>query len=172
MVGFLFKRFLRSRKGTTAIEFALIALPFFLLLFGIIETTMIYFANAVLENGLEVVARKIRTGQVQTQSLSEQDVKNLLCAEIDALLACDAHLAIDIRPSSGFSGVTFTNPLDGGGNLRTDFTFDPGKAGEVVLARAFYTWDVMTPLIAGFLANTAGGDRLLISSIAFRNEPF
>jgi len=167
-----FKRFLRSRKGVTAIEFALVAMPFFMFLFGILETVLVFFANAVLENGLEIVARKIRTGEVQQQNMTEQQFKQLLCNEISALLDCDAHLAIDIRPSGTFAGAQFDDPLDGSGNLRTDFTFDPGHAGDVILARAFYRWDVMTPLIGQFLSNMSAGDRLLVSSVAFRNEPF
>lgn len=172
MVGSPFKSFARSTKGVTAVEFALVAMPFFLLLFGILETVLVFFANAVLENGLEVVARKIRTGEVQTQNMSEAQFKQLLCNEVSALLACDSHLALDVRPSSNFASIQFTDPLDGGGNLRTDFTFDPGNAGQVILARAFYRWDVMTPLIGATMSNMANGERLLVSSIAFRNEPF
>ncbi len=167
-----FKRFLRSRKGAAAVEFALVATPFFLLLFGILETVLVFFANAVLENGLEIVARKIRTGQVQAQNMTEQQFKQLLCAEISALLACDAHLAFDIQPTSNFSSVQFTDPLDSNKNLRTDFVFDPGQAGDVIVARAFYRWDVMTPLIGATMSNMANGERLLVSSVAFKNEPF
>jgi Flp pilus assembly protein TadG len=155
-----------------AIDFALVAMPFFLFLFGTLEIVLVFFANAVLENGLEIVARKIRTGEVQAQNMTEQQFRQILCDEISTLLACDAHLATDVRPSGNFAGAQFTDPLDGNGNLRTDFKFDPGHAGDVILARAFYRWDVMTPLIGQFLSNMSDGDRLVVSSMAFRNEPF
>lgn len=172
MLRSLLNRFLRTREGATAVEFALVATPFFLLLLGLLETVTIFFANAVLENGLETVARKIRTGEVQARGLTETEFKQLLCNEVSVLLRCDAHLAIDVRPSSDFSGVDFTDPLDENGYLRTDFVFEPGQGGDVILARAFYRWDVMTPLLGSLYSNMADGERLLVSSIAFRNEPF
>ena len=45
------RRFRRNRRGSAAVEFALIATPFFALLFAIIETSIVFFAGQVLETG-------------------------------------------------------------------------------------------------------------------------
>lgn len=45
----LLRRFRRNRRGSAAVEFALIAPLFFGLLFAIIETAMTFFAGQVLE---------------------------------------------------------------------------------------------------------------------------
>jgi len=42
-------RFRRSRRGSVAVEFALVAPLFFALLFAIIETAIVFFAGQVLE---------------------------------------------------------------------------------------------------------------------------
>ncbi len=43
--GRLLGRYRRDSKGATAIEFAFVALPFFALLFAIIETALVFFAG-------------------------------------------------------------------------------------------------------------------------------
>jgi Flp pilus assembly protein TadG len=172
MEGKPLKRFLRSQKGAPALEFALVAAPFVLLFMGILETALVFFANAELENGMRDVARQIRTGQIRSDQLSAAELKDRLCAELSSLLACDASLAIDVRPFGGFGDVDFSNPLDEDGNLQPTFEFDTGKPSDVVLARAFYKWKIVTPILGGFLANMSDNERLLTASFAFRNEPY
>ena len=43
------RRFRRNRRGSAAVEFALVAPVFFALLFAIIETAIVFFAGQVLE---------------------------------------------------------------------------------------------------------------------------
>ena len=56
---------LRDSRGTTAIEFAMVALPFVLLLFGLLSVSLYFFTTFTLENAVWQAARAIRTGQVQ-----------------------------------------------------------------------------------------------------------
>ena len=66
-IGFrsLIRRFIKAKDGVAAVEFALIAAPFFMLLFAILEVAMIFFSSLVLENGVINAARTIRTGEFQ-----------------------------------------------------------------------------------------------------------
>jgi hypothetical protein len=53
----------KDRKGATAIEFAIIALPFFLLFMGIIEIGLTLFVDSSLNSGVRTVARQgVATG--------------------------------------------------------------------------------------------------------------
>src|SRR3546814_9108371 len=52
---------LRDERGSALIEFALIAPPFFLLLIGTLEVSMMFFASAVLEGATKEAARQIRS---------------------------------------------------------------------------------------------------------------
>src|ERR1700755_2096632 len=60
------RRFGRSRRGSAAVEFALVAPVFFALLFAIIESAIVFFAGQVLETITQDSARLIATGQAQT----------------------------------------------------------------------------------------------------------
>jgi Flp pilus assembly protein TadG len=59
----LLSRFRRNRRGSTVVEFALVAPMFFALLVAIIETARMFFATQVLETVTQDSARLIMTGQ-------------------------------------------------------------------------------------------------------------
>jgi Flp pilus assembly protein TadG len=166
------RRFAREEKGATVIEFAMVALPFFLLLFAIFDISFIFFATTTLENGIVAAARQIRTGQAQAANMTANEFRTLVCNQINMMLACDARLALDVRKFTGFNNVALPPGTDGNGNLSGDMTFDPGTAGDVVVVRAFYVWPMLTPTGISEFSNMAGHQRLLEASIAFRNEPF
>jgi Flp pilus assembly protein TadG len=165
-------RFKRAKSGSTAVEFAMIAMPFFLLLYALFDVALIFFASTTLENGLVAAARQIRTGQAQAANMTAAQFRTLVCNEISMLLACDARLGLDVRKYAGFGSTQFPAALDGNGNMTGNLTFDPGSAGDVVVVRAFYTWPMMTPTVGAQFVNMAGGHRLLEATFAFRNEPF
>jgi Flp pilus assembly protein TadG len=168
----LARRFLAKSGGTAAIEFALIAMPFFSLMMAIFETTVIYFASTTLEDATDVVGRMIRTGQAQEQGLTASQFKQLICNQVNMFLSCDGRLVVDVRSFPDFQDVSFPPPLDANGDLNNNTQFQPGAAGNVVIVRVFYTWKVITPVLGATLSNMSGGDRLLTAVTAFRNEPF
>jgi Flp pilus assembly protein TadG len=60
---------LRKREdGATAVEFALVALPFFGLVFAILELAIFFFASRYLEDAVFNMGRKILTQRVNPAS--------------------------------------------------------------------------------------------------------
>jgi len=167
----LLRRLRDDRSGTTALEFAIIATPFFALMLAIIEVSLVFFANFSLENAVERAGRMIRTGQVQQQGFSEAQFKQSICDNSAAILDCMSGLKLDVITFDDFSSVNVPSPLDADGELKTNFGFNPGSAGNVVIVRAFYEWDLIAQLPGG-LGNMPGGGRLLMATSTFRNEPF
>jgi len=55
-VRFLY-RFGREKKGVAAVEFAIIAIPFFLLLYAVIDTGLVFFATSTLFISRNVVIK-------------------------------------------------------------------------------------------------------------------
>jgi len=172
------RRFARDVRGVAALEFAMIAPPFFLLLFSMFEVGMTYTADVVLQNAVNETARMIRTGQVQSESLTREQFRDRICERVSVLLSCDERLKVDVRRFSRFSGAGFTNPLDASGEFNNDFRFEPGSPCDVVMVRAFYKWDPLTPGLGEAMMNM-GNDghgnataRLLQANAAIRNEPF
>lgn len=64
----LLEKFGVSRDGTAAIEFAILAIPYFLVVFAIIETFLAMMAEQVVANATENMARRLRTGQITVRS--------------------------------------------------------------------------------------------------------
>jgi Flp pilus assembly protein TadG len=161
-------------EGHSAVEFALIAPVFFMLLMGIVETGMVFFASSTLENGMEIAARMIRTGQVQGSGMSQSAFRQVVCDNINTFMSCDASkLHIDVRAFSSFGSSNYQDPIDDDGNLNSDLdNFTPGSSCQVVLVRAFYEWRLFTPGFAQYYANLGSNKRLLSASVAFRNEPY
>lgn len=167
----LLRRFRRAERASVAVEFALTAIPFFMLLFAIIEGGIVFFTTATLDNAVNDVGRLIRTGQAQTGNLTSAQLVQNICNEVVFISNCTTNLKLDVRTYSNFSSVSFPAPVDVNGKIVSTLQFDMGNAGDIVLVRAFYIWNVMSPLPTG-LANNTGSSRLIQSSIAFRNEPY
>jgi Flp pilus assembly protein TadG len=183
-----FNRFCRrlktdATKGSAAIEFALIAPVFFLLLMGTIESGVIFFAQSTLQNAVNDTARMVRTGQTgcfttsggNCVAMTQAQFRTQICSEASVVLPdCNGtSLQFDVQAyPSGFSSASNGSPLDGSGNLPVLTAFNVGSACDVVLVRAFYKWPVFTPLLGFFLQNVAGGFHLISTAAAFRNEPY
>jgi Flp pilus assembly protein TadG len=165
-------RFCRAKQGSAAVEFAIIAIPFFLLLYAVIDTSLVYFATQTLENGVSAAARQIKTGQAQSASMTSAQFRTLICNQISMLLKCDAHLGIDVRRFTSFNNVNLPAAVDGNGNLTGNFQFNMGGAGDIIVVRAFYAWPMLTPEFGQTMSNMSGNSRLLTAAFAFKNEPF
>lgn len=164
----------RCTSGMAAVEFAMIAPVFFLLLMAIVETGMVYFAETTLENGVETAGRMIRTGQVQAGNMTQTAFRQAICDNIDSFMSCDSSkLSIDIRAFSNFGTASYPPAFDADGKVNPALNaYQPGTSCQVVLVRAFYAWDLFTPLFSNYFANLGHSRRLLTASIAFRNEPY
>jgi len=94
-----FATFMRARRGATAVEFAFVALPFLILLFGIIELGGVFMASTTLEIATDRAARQIRTGEFQAHGGStKDDFKTLVCQGMSWLQgSCSSNLYIDGR---------------------------------------------------------------------------
>ena len=57
-------------------------------------------------------------------------------------------------------------------NFTGTFGYAPGGPGDIVVVRLMYEWPVYVSLLGLNLADSAGSKRLLMSTTAFRNEPY
>ena len=168
------ERFAADKRGLAAVEFAMIAIPFFLLIFGLLEVCVIFIMSSVLEHGASEAARSIRTGQFQQAGFDQAQFKNDICGELFGMLSCDSKLQLDVKTFADFASTGNPDPIDPAtGDLATgSFGFRPGAQNQIVVVRVFYEWDLLIPVMSAPLANMSGNRRLLQATIAFRNEPF
>ncbi|HWA04210.1 MAG TPA: TadE/TadG family type IV pilus assembly protein [Rhizomicrobium sp.] len=162
----------QSRAGSAIVEFAMIAPVFFLLLFSIMEVGIIFYAQSTLQFAAEDVGRLVRTGQAQNGAMTQGQVRNRVCTDIQPLIPCSGDLFVDIEAFPNFTGIIFSPPVDPNGNMIPLNNFQLGQACSVVLVRVFYQWPVFTPTLTPFLSNLANKKHLLYAASAFRNEPY
>ena len=167
-------RFGGAQSGAAAVEFALVATPFFLLLFGIIELAFIFLVSSSLENATAEAARTIRTGQMQSGGgATASSFKTAICNNFGWLQSdCTANLSVDVRTYQTFASVTAPQPVTNGTFNAAALTFAPGGPNDIVVVRAYYQWPLIAPMLSQALQQLNGGKALITSTAAFRNEPY
>jgi len=167
------RRMLREQSGAAAVEFAMVAAPFLAMVFAILETAIVFFAGQVLETAAADSARLIMTGQAQTAGMDAARFKDAVCAKIYGIFNCAGSLYVDVKNYPTFASVNVAKPIDANGNVQTaDFGYAPGGPGDIVVVRLMYQWPVFVSLLGLNLSDTTGSKRLLMSTVAFRNEPY
>jgi Flp pilus assembly protein TadG len=180
MAGFMQRQVARieliSTSGSAAIEFAILAPVLALMLFGIIETGLIYYVNSAMVNAANDTARLVRTGQVQAQNLTRSQYIAQICTEMTGMVSattCNANMQVDMEAFNSFTVASYPNVVNADGSLNVGaMQFNTGNACDTVLVRAFYPWPIITPIMKSLMQNMPNGQFLVTSASAFRNEPF
>ncbi len=168
-----FGRFGQNRRGSTVVEFALVAPIFFALLFALFETALVFFAGQVLENGLQDSGRLIYTAQAQDASMTQTKFKDELCKRLDVLFTC-ANVSVDVKSYAQDDIIPAATPYDGAG-IPMGWDLPPAGSTRTVVVKAFYQWPLFVTQLGYNIANInrdkADSKRLLIATSAFRVEP-
>lgn len=160
----LLRRFARAQRGAAAVEFAIVAIPFLMLVFAIIELGLVFLVSMTLENALVVVDRRIRTGEFTgDQQLFQTEV----CQQMSWLeAACPSAISLDVRTVLDVAKAgDLAPPLPGQSCWR------PGGENSIVLVRGYYKWPVITPLLQDAV-DSSGGDRVISFAHLFTSEPY
>lgn len=174
------RRFRRDQSGATIVEFAAVATPFFMLMFAIMETALMFWTNQVLEESLFQASRSILTGQAVTQYANAgtrtAEFRNAVCAEAPVLLPCDK-LTIDVRSYASFAaaqtGTSASNPVSGGALNTAGFGYNSQpQPGQIVVVRAVLEYPVLLNQWNGSLVNIGDDKRAIVATTTFRTEPY
>jgi Flp pilus assembly protein TadG len=168
------RSFLRNEQGATAVEFALVAAPFIALLVGTIQTFLVFFASQQLQTIVTQTSRLILTGQAQKQGLSQSAFAQKLCTNVVVLFTC-GNIMIDVQAYSAFSAANAATPTltyNGSGQVSNTWQYNPGSPGQIVVVRAMYQWPVFLGPLGFSLSNLSNGNRLIMASATFKNEPY
>ncbi|MGR9277506.1 TadE/TadG family type IV pilus assembly protein [Rhizobium leguminosarum] len=189
-----FRALARSRDGAAAIEFALLAIPYFLVIFAILETFVAFAAEELVSNGVDTMSRRMRTGQItynlgRTTDMNQAQFRQAFCDEISILVRCSASevatpskLYLDVQTFSTFSAIPTTIPklsTDKYADINTAaFKYAPGGAGTINMMRAYYRWEIITDLIRPYITTIRPSDGsmpsqyLIVATAAFQNEQY
>ncbi|MGL3110094.1 TadE/TadG family type IV pilus assembly protein [Bradyrhizobium sp. BR 1432] len=165
--------FARDSRGATAVEFALVAVPFLALIIALIQTFLVFFAQQMLESVVHQSARLVMTGQVQSAQMTKDAFKQKVCDQIVILFNCSG-LMVDMQVATSWTSANTGMPtltFDASGTVQNTWQYDPGDAGDIVVLRVMYVWPVVLGPLGFNLSNLSNGNRLIMSSAAFQNEP-
>lgn len=165
-------KFRRDRRGSAAVEFALVAPIFFALLFAILETGFVFFAGQTLETVTQDMGRLVMTGRAQNSGYTQVQFKNEVCSRLTALFDCQNGIYVDVQSFPSFASVSIPSAIDGSRHFIPTMQYQPGTACDVVVMRLFYQWPLYVTGLGYDMSNLAGNKRLLIATAAFRNEPY
>jgi Flp pilus assembly pilin Flp len=164
----------RDRSGATAIEFGILALPFFLLVVAVLETTISFTAEQVMSNTTDNLSRQIRTGQIVPASTDEVAFRTLICDELEIMVPADCPgLHFDLQSYPTFADVPKSIPFASPGVLDTSgFRYEPGGAGTINNLRIIYKWPVYTDMMKARIAGLKDGRVLLYTTTTWQNEQY
>ena len=167
-------RFAYASGGAAAIEFALMSIPFFLLLFGIIELAMIFLLSTTLDNATAEASRTIRTGELQGKGTPDPAAfKTTICETLGWLESdCKSNLYVDAQTFDSFQAIQAPPDTTNQAFDPSAFQFSPGGPGTIVVVRAYYKWPFITPLVSKAMQQYADGSMVLMSTASFRVEPY
>jgi Flp pilus assembly protein TadG len=155
----------RRERGQSLVEFALVLVPLFLILLGIIQFGFIFNTYVTMTNSAREGAR---TGTIyiydqtlskdQNDALRNESIKAAVTGSMNMLSKASPQFATGGSWSSSNGGKTFTN-----GDLVITYAIPTGitdndpRSGEQVTVSAHYHQDLIIPLIAQLLPRDAGG---------------
>ncbi len=186
------RRLSGDQSGATAVEFAIVSVPFLGLLFAIFQTSLAFFMQQGLVAAVDNASRQVLIGSVQANAgiTTWQNFRDQLICPATAtkslwpsFMSCSS-LVVDVRTATSFTSTSSnaTNDsflFDGSGPQ-----FKPGCQGQIVVVRVAYPMPAFLPLLTsngggGVIVNKSGltsynGSlvQMLTTASVFRNEPF
>lgn len=175
----------KNDKGSTIVEFGLVAPLVLAIVLGIVEFSGVSFAQTLLEGGAGQASRFGILGSAPDGSSRESTIRGII--RDNAFGVIDANdVRVETLTYGSFGAIGQAEPfLDANGNGSFDEgegfqdingngtrDEDQGRAGaggadEVVLYRLTYEWDIMVPIFRPFF-----GDQVVLqAATAVRNEP-
>lgn len=191
----LWRKLARSKDGAAAIEFAILAIPYFMIIFAIIETFVAFAAEQLVTNAVNTLGRQMRTGQITYQlnrPSTDMDMlkfRKAFCDEVNIMIQCSeteistpSKLYIDARTFATFGAIPKTIPRVSTATFAdidpTSFKFTPGGPSTINMLRAYYRWQVITDLIRPYITTirpadgSMPSDFLIVATTAFQNENY
>ncbi len=178
-----------DQRGVTAVEFALIAPVFLVIVIGLIEISIAMFAWVTMEAAVREVSRFGITGNTNTGETREQTITRLITqyargildtnlltittltyAQLDQI-GMPEPLTVDLNHNGRYDpGDSYTD-VNGNGQWDADMgATGVGNAGQVVLYRVSYPWRMLTPFGRKLFPNQ--GQFMLSATMVVRNEPY
>lgn len=155
-----------DETGAVAIEFAFLAVPFFLVLFAIMEIALVLLAAMQIEHATDTVSRRVMTGEIESRS---EAIRGALCDDINLPIDC-ASLHVDYREVASVRDFSLPQPTAGGAVDAAAFAFVTIPTPSFASLRVAYEWPIVIKPLMVFFSNLDGGKMFLTSTALVRIE--
>jgi Flp pilus assembly protein TadG len=160
----------RDNQGAAAVEFALLVLPFFTIIFVIMQISLMFFIDTGLDSALGKTARKVRTGYATTNAWTITSFKSDLCANLALSFGCSSNLLVVATVVTNMGSIPNSSPTTNGVLTVTE-QYNTGKSGDYVLVHVYLPWKPLLPLYNFAGSTLKDGTYILGAANLFRNEP-
>jgi len=150
----------RRARGSAVVEMALIAPLAFLLLIGIIEFSIAFYATLTMQYAVREGARYAITGRTDKDPAASNQQRYL--AVIQQIKTSSMGLYDTVNPVISVNGTSYASSSAYSANMF-------GGAGDIVVMRLDCTWKISTPLISALFPN---GQYKFTVAATMMNESF
>lgn len=180
-------RFLRETRAATAVEFALIAMPFLGTVLVGLSMGVVFFLNVSLDRAVGKAARSMLTGAIRSNQISASQYKStVFCPMLPSSFDCSKVIinvfverpAAQTATTNGYADLANANLTALLTTAYTDTTsakFCTGSPGDYVYLQVLYPLPALVSFLSptGSVATVNGAPAFLLDSTsAFRNEQF
>lgn len=165
-------RFIKGRRGATAVEFALVATPLIALILFALQLAVVFFFDEALQTVTAEAGRMLMVGSAQKSGMTQSQFATAVCADAPSAFIC-SQLMIDVESFNAYASASTTpiSPYNADGSVKT-MNYSPGTPGSIVVIRLMYPWPVISGPFNFGLANEANGTHLLVGTAVIKNEPY
>lgn len=156
----------RSRKGAAAVELALVAPIFFMLIVGMVELTMMMTAQQLMESATYNTSRLAKTGFVASGMTQMETISQVLNKQLGSfgVFIDTTKVTMTAQAHSTFASIGSGQGSEG-----------LGTPEQIVVYTVRYPWKFMTPMIGGLIGTQDCQGNWVVnieSRIVVRNEPY
>jgi Flp pilus assembly protein TadG len=165
------RRFLKAKRGTTLVEFALLAPVFFMLVMGLVEFVLFQYKSYALNHVVYAAARNLQTGEVQNSGNMATAFHDEVCAQAGPMIDCEK-IIFDVRSFDEINEISYPPvEFDEDGNP-INFVFEPGGPEEYSVVRASIHHQFVTPFMDKLFRIGPDMPAIVNAFCVVRNEPW
>jgi Flp pilus assembly protein TadG len=162
-----------DRRGSAAVEFALIAFPLIFMILCCFELALIVLLSVTLDNATDLASRQIRTGILTQANSTAASFTQKICANMTWLAgSCESSLKVDVQTYDSFAMVPTTDLIKNGEFETANFAYVIGSGSKIQMVRAYYEWPMFTPFLQAGMTTLSNKNAVITAKVIFRNEPF
>ncbi|MDE2365054.1 MAG: pilus assembly protein [Hyphomicrobiales bacterium] len=163
------------------VEFAIVAIPFLALTMAIVETSIVYYFSAALDQVTQDVAQQIRTGAIQLSATSQQQLANTyICPKLPGVMIC-SNVKVSLQANANCGLVDscwqsyYSNWSNGVRNAPslTSSSYSTGVANNTLYLTVAFPMPLLSTLWSSVSSATVNGQpvRAIVSTAILINNP-